>query len=104
MAIYINRHIDPRTAELQELAREEGFKLPISVELIIWFESHNCIVDLVTGKATRPTREENDTTVYAHTPSGKAVNHLLSDAQIEAELEDLREACADDEYYARGQW
>ncbi len=63
---------DPRVQELLELAASEGFILPMPVRLILWFEDRNCIVDLATGIASRPT-------VGTPTPIGKAVSHLLAD-------------------------
>jgi len=61
---------DPRTIELLELAASEGFRLPMPASLILWLEDRGCIVDLHTGRATRPT-------VGTPTPSGRAVSHLL---------------------------
>ena len=63
---------DVRVQELQDFAASEGIMLPMPVRLILWFEDHGCVVDLVTGKAHRPT-------VGTPTPSGKAVAYLLTD-------------------------
>ncbi len=63
---------DPRVIEFEELAASEGINLPMLPSLILWFEDRGCIVDLHTGRATRPT-------VGTPTPSGYAVSHLLAD-------------------------
>jgi hypothetical protein len=63
---------DPRITELEELAASEGIMLPMPPRMILWFEDHGCVVDLVTGKAHRPT-------VGLPTASGRAVSHLLAD-------------------------
>lgn len=97
----IGTHVDPRVTELEELAVSEGVKLPYRAELIVWLEERGCIVNLLTGKATLPH-------VGLPTPSGKAVSHLLTptltEAEMVAELEDLREGMADDAYHASGAW
>ncbi len=63
---------DSRANELLELAASEGIDLPMPIRMILWFEDHDCIVDLATGIATRPT-------VVTPTPSGRAVAYLLAD-------------------------
>lgn len=63
---------DPRIAELHALATSEGIRLPMPVEMILWFENRGCVVDLQTGKVTR-------TPIATPTPSGKAVAHLLAE-------------------------
>jgi hypothetical protein len=74
-----------RIAELHAFAVEEGIELPLHAELIIWLEERGCVVDLLTGRATLPV-------VGTPTPSGKAVNHLLTP-------EEEREYTADYEDY-----
>jgi hypothetical protein len=61
---------DPRVNELLKFAASEGINLPILPSLILWFEDRGCVVDLVTGKATRPA-------VGTPTPTGYAVAYLL---------------------------
>jgi len=73
-----------RATELQELAAEEGITLPLSVDLILWLEDRGWVVCLETGRATLPS-------IYAPTPIAKAVSHLLSDAEIEAEADDYED-------------
>jgi hypothetical protein len=70
---------DPRANELLELAASEGFILPMPVRLILWLEDHDCIVDLASGIASRPT-------VGTPSPSGKAVAYLLQDVDGEFAL------------------
>lgn len=62
-------HTDPRAFELQELAASEGIRLPMPIPMILWLEDHGCVVDLITGKAIRPS-------VSTPTPSGRAIAHL----------------------------
>ncbi len=68
----VKRKTDPRIQELEQLAASEGFTLPMPIRLILWLEDRGCIVDLATGKASRPT-------VGTPSPSGKAVAYLLAD-------------------------
>jgi hypothetical protein len=63
---------DPRITELEELAAAEGIMLPMPAQMIVWLENRGYVVDLITGRAPRPT-------VGTPTPSGKAVCHLLRD-------------------------
>ncbi len=63
---------DPRIEELEALAASEGFTLPMPIRLILWLEDGGCIVDLASGKASRPT-------VGLPTSSGRAVAYLLAD-------------------------
>jgi len=61
---------DVRAAELEALAASEGIELPMPIRLILWLEDRECVVDLHTGRATRPI-------VGTLTLAGKAVSHLL---------------------------
>jgi hypothetical protein len=63
---------DVRVQELQDFAASEGIMLPMPVDLIVFFESHGHIVDLITGEVSLPV-------VGTPTPSGRAVCHLLRD-------------------------
>jgi hypothetical protein len=47
---YEDAHVDPRIAELEALAREEGIELPMSPNLIISLEDSGKIVDLLSGQ------------------------------------------------------
>jgi len=98
--LFYNFHTDRRT-ELLNFARDEGIILPLPVEAIVSLEHKGCIVDLCTGKVTlaSPTL-----TRYAPTRLGRAVSHLLTPAQAEAELEDLREWRDDENYHRSGAW
>lgn len=62
---------DNHYAELEALAREEGIKLPMPIEMIIYFERQGKIVDLETGKVY-------DAITVEPTASGKAVAYLLA--------------------------
>jgi hypothetical protein len=61
------------------LAREEGIKLPIPPEMIVYFEKQGRIVDLMTG------RVYNAVTVQP-TPVATAVAYLLAQAEGEIAL------------------
>jgi hypothetical protein len=62
---------DPRIAELEQLAREEGITLPLPADYIVWLERRGRIVCLMTGQVF--------TSISATpTPSAKAVTYLLS--------------------------
>lgn len=61
---------DQRGAELRELATAENIRLPMPIEMILWYEDRGFVVDLCTGQATVPN-------VGLPTPSAKAVTHLL---------------------------
>ena len=63
---------DVRVQELQDFAASEGLVLPMPVDLIVFFESHGHIVDLITGEVSLPV-------VGTPTPTGKAVAYLLTD-------------------------
>ena len=75
----MSKQSDPRIAELQDLAREEQITLPMPVDLIVYFERHGRIVDLMTGVVYA------DITV-ATMPSAKAVCHLLAESVGEIQL------------------
>lgn len=97
--------VDPRFAELLDLARTEQITLPLPVDLIVWFESHGCCVDLVTGRVTLPIREPfGRDTRWELTPQGRAVSHLLTPAECEAEADDLEEGMLDEMFNRRGEW
>ena len=72
--IRIKAHVatDPRAAELRELAASEGIKLPLPIDMILWYEDRGYVVNLATGQATRADA------VRGVTSSGRAVAHLLS--------------------------
>lgn len=62
---------DQRIAELEALAREEGFKLPYPADYILFLEDNGRIVELPSGEVhngvtVRPTRH------------AQAVSYLLS--------------------------
>jgi hypothetical protein len=61
---------DPRIAELEQLAREEGIKLPYPADMIAYFENQGRIVDLLTGFV------HDGATVGMPTPIAKAIVHL----------------------------
>lgn len=71
---------DPRCAELTDFAREEGFKLPLPAEIIIWLEDHDCIVDFQTGHASRPG-------TYPPAPDGE-LQRLIDEAAATLDYED----------------
>lgn len=127
--LYIAKTVTPNAAaraeELQRFAEEEGIKLPLSIDLILWLEDHGRVVDLITGKATPlvdVVGKPLDT--GTPTPSGVAVNYLLTPptreerrdeaAQLadteaffryaKAEASDYEEYMLDREFWSRGQW
>lgn len=63
---------DQRVAELRELAAAENIRLPMPIDMILWYEDRGLVVDLSTGQATVPV-------VGMPTQSAKAVIHLLRD-------------------------
>ncbi len=75
----MNSQPDPRIAELEQLAREEGLRLPYPAHYIAWLEDRGRIVDLETGCVY------TDVTVKLEA-SGRAVAHLLQDAMGEVAL------------------
>jgi hypothetical protein len=42
--------IDPRIAELEAFARENGLTLPLPADMIVFFEDRQLIVDLESGE------------------------------------------------------
>lgn len=68
---YEEEAVDPRVAELEAFAREEGLELPMSPNLIISLENSGKIVDLVTGAIY-------STVTVAPTRHTQALAHLLS--------------------------
>lgn len=83
--------VDPRVAELREVAAEGGVKIHLSLDMIgviLWYEDMGYVLDLQTGIAFSVT-EEDGRGVQA-TPSGMAVTHLLtppSEREVEQTLE-----------------
>jgi hypothetical protein len=71
---------DPRIVELEELAKAEGFRLPMPADLIIFFEDHGFVVDLPSGQVHRGT-------VFTPTSSGRTVSHLLKNVEISPEFQ-----------------
>ena len=62
---------DPRIAELEGLAREEGFTLPMPASRIVELEDRGYVIDLETGVVLGAVK-------VMPTPSGRAVSHLLA--------------------------
>lgn len=60
---------DTRVVELEELAREEGIKLPMAADMIAFFESQGYVVDLQTGEAIKNVSVDLS-------PHHKALSHL----------------------------
>lgn len=73
----MNNQVDPRIAELESLASEEGIKLPYPVDLICYFERMGKIVDLVTGQVF-------DMVTVQPTANAQAIAYLL--AEVEGEF------------------
>ncbi len=73
----MNSQPDPRIAELEQLAREEGLRLPYPAHYIAWLEDRGRIVDLTTGKVYCGI-------VATPTHSAKAVAYLLG--HVEGEI------------------
>lgn len=100
MGIYVNRPAaivtDPRATELRELAAVEGLKIAVAIDLVLWLEDRGFVVDLRTGIAMQVS-------IGRVTPSGKAVDHLLtqpSERDVEQTLDSVfavrAEECAPD--------
>jgi hypothetical protein len=70
---------DKRIEEIEELAQVEGIPLPMPARMVVWFEDRGCIVDLITGIASRPES-------FTPTPMGRTIAHLLADAVGEVTL------------------
>lgn len=64
--------IDPRIAELEALATEEGIVLPMPIETILWFEDRGKLVDLATGAVY-------DIVAVQPTQHAKSVAYLLAE-------------------------
>lgn len=90
MALYYNYKTD-RRAELLDLAQDENIKLPLSVDLILWLEDREWVVDLLTGQASR-------------VDGSTLTIRLLSDDECEAEALDYEEGRLDEEWHSRGSW
>lgn len=111
---------DTRIVELEALAQEEGFRLPMAVDLIVYFEQHGYVVDLRTGELCRDIAVELS-------PTAQALCHLygmndddldaifapvvVDDSQLAfdlfdyaAEAADYEDDMLDREYHARGGW
>lgn len=84
-----------RADELRSLAAEEGIKLPMPIDAILWFESQGYIVDLITGLASKVD-------VEAVTPLGRTINHLMTPAPaVEYELVDADVEALIEEVYGK---
>lgn len=71
--------LDPRAVDILELIAVEGISLRMSIDLILWFEDRGYVVDLRTETVMKAEVERI-------TPSGYAVNHLLTpDAERDVE-------------------
>lgn len=81
---------DQRKAELLDLAATEGIDLPLSVDLILWLEERDHVVDLVTGRASQPH-------VGLPTPMGQAISHLLTPQVATEEIDAYTAGCIDAE-------
>jgi len=69
--------VDMRLAELLQWQLEEGRRLPLFADIIIWLENHGYVVDLITGEVSQ-------------------LDPLQS--YIEAQLDELRDAMEEEEY------
>jgi hypothetical protein len=67
--------MDQRVHELLELAAAEGLTLPMSPEVIIRLEDAGHVVNLKTGAIE--VGEGDKPYVWAWTPAGEAVTHLV---------------------------
>jgi hypothetical protein len=76
-------NVDWRLAELLEWQREEGRRLPLFADIIIWLENHGYVVDLITGEVSQ-------------------LEPLQSYIDYQAELAELRDAMAEEEWIRRG--
>lgn len=109
---------DPRVIELEALASDEGFRLPMAADLIAYFERQGYIVDLVSGEVCR------DISVTVE-PCAQALCHLygVDDADLsaifgrveedaidvdlfdyEGEAQDYEDDMLDSEDWSRGGW
>lgn len=61
-----------KVKELEELAASEGITLPMEPWLIIFFEKHGRVVNLLTGQVERNIAEAMPTR------TGKTIAHLLA--------------------------
>lgn len=92
---------DPRVAEILELVAVEGIRLRIEISVVLWLEDHGHTVDLRTGLATPIVDELGRVDVFTATPSGNAVNHLLtppSEREIEQTIDGLFTTDSSDAY------
>jgi hypothetical protein len=72
------KEVDPRIAELEQLAHEEGIVLPMAPSLIVGMEDRGYVVDLVSGELTKIEQlAAPKPTIHA-----KAVAYLLSDISL----------------------
>jgi hypothetical protein len=70
----MSAYLDPRVVELEQLAREEGIKLPYPSRYICWLEDRGRIVDLATG-------EVYNAVISTPTRHAQAVAYLLGEVQ-----------------------
>jgi hypothetical protein len=69
------KEVDPRIAELEQLAHEEGLVLPMAPSLIVGMEDRGYVVDLITGAVFRPV-------VGVLIANARAVAYPLSDISL----------------------
>jgi hypothetical protein len=80
---------DQRIEELEAFARENGLTLPLSPDMIVFFEDHQRIVDLENG-------EVYNSIVIVPEPCAQAVAYLLADGYAD-DIEDR-------DFWSKGQW
>jgi len=101
-----------RTAELLEWQCETGHKLPMPVEMILWFENCGYVVDLLTGEAEplEPLQQLIDS-VFEHEPLTRDERADEAAAQFEferyyrwcqAENQDLRDGIDEADWIRHG--
>ncbi len=75
----MREQVDPRVQELEQLAQEEGIRLPMPVEMICYFERQGKVVDLETGQVY-------DAVTVQPSAIAQAVCHLLQGVEGEFSL------------------
>ncbi len=109
---------DPRIAELEALALEEGFPLPMTAERIVSLESHGYIVDLhngeICGAVAVTVSPHAQALCYLYGMTNDDIEAIFAPVEEEAieldlfdyegEAQDLEEDMLDREYHARGMW